>query len=32
MPDIQDTLNIAERVMNEKYQMYVVYTDDSGPV
>lgn len=30
MPDIQDTLNIAERLLNEKYEMNVLYADEDG--
>jgi len=32
MPDIQDTLNIPERLMNEQYEMYVLYIDDDTGV
>lgn len=30
MPDIQDNLNVAERILNEKYEMDVLFTDDDG--
>lgn len=30
MPDIQDTLNIAERLLNEKYEMNVLFIDEDG--
>ena len=28
MPDIQDNLNMAERLLNEKYEMNILYIDD----
>jgi len=28
MPDIQDTINLPERIMEEQYEMYVLYVDD----
>jgi len=30
MPDIQDNTNIADRILNEKYEMYVLYVDDDA--